>query len=130
MVKMDNEYYRPGNGDQRSLWDHPERSAPDHAINGANRLPPVPSRTTPPSVCILLGHFVGQAVANPTMLQTIGGALREHCNINWRSFFLAVTLDNGEHVYFSGPNSLSRNDYRQLFDMERFLQLEGQSMSR
>ncbi|KAK4165391.1 hypothetical protein QBC43DRAFT_287942 [Cladorrhinum sp. PSN259] len=106
-LNNNNDYYRSGGGGYSRLpWEPTERPTGDIVINDNDRPISVPARSTLPS--------------------TVGDALRDQCHINWRSFFLAVTLDNGEHVYLTGPGTLSRRDGRQLFDMERFLQFQGQ----
>ncbi|KAK3990186.1 hypothetical protein QBC44DRAFT_358597 [Cladorrhinum sp. PSN332] len=107
MVNLNStEYYRLGGGYSRPSWEPTERSAGDNAPNDNGRPGSGPARSTLPS--------------------TVAGALRDQCHINWRSFFLAITLDNGDQVYFTGPDTISREDCRQMFDMDRFSQYQGQ----
>ncbi|KAK4192085.1 hypothetical protein QBC35DRAFT_485593 [Podospora australis] len=59
------------------------------------------------------------------MSQTVSRALVENCAINHTNFFLAVTLRNGQHAYFSGPRTLSDLEVRDMFNMRAFQEYQG-----
>ncbi|KAL1839175.1 hypothetical protein VTJ49DRAFT_1794 [Mycothermus thermophilus] len=56
---------------------------------------------------------------------TVSRALREYCNIDFSSFFLAVHLGRGEFAYFAGPSPMSEDDISQVFRRDRFLRFQG-----
>ncbi|KAL2017205.1 hypothetical protein VTK56DRAFT_2412 [Thermocarpiscus australiensis] len=60
---------------------------------------------------------------------TVARALREHCYIDYESFFLAVHLGNGQFAYFSGPNPMLEEQIRRTFRRERFLQTQNRLSS-
>jgi hypothetical protein len=62
--------------------------------------------------------------------QTVAKALRQHCNIPYESFLLAVHLGRGGFVYFSGPNSIPEEDIRKIFNREKFLKYQNSPSSR
>ncbi|KAL2270327.1 hypothetical protein VTJ83DRAFT_2511 [Remersonia thermophila] len=60
---------------------------------------------------------------------TVSRALREYCNIDFSSFFLAVHLGRGEFAYFAGPSPMSEDDIGQVFRRDRFLRFQGRDSS-
>ncbi|KAK3302394.1 uncharacterized protein B0T15DRAFT_303917 [Chaetomium strumarium] len=69
-----------------------------------------------------------EARSSPPM--TVARALRQHCNIPYESFLLAVHLGKGGFVYFSGPNSIPEEDIRKIFNREKFLKYQNSTSSR
>ncbi|KAH8910123.1 hypothetical protein BR93DRAFT_461043 [Coniochaeta sp. PMI_546] len=57
-------------------------------------------------------------------LVSIDEALREHCNIPVRSYFLAVVTDDGRALHFSGPDNLPQPDpeVQQFFSLPHYIQ--------
>ncbi|KAK4175630.1 hypothetical protein QBC36DRAFT_21766 [Triangularia setosa] len=94
-------YSRPPH--PRQSWQ-PERTALVQAPGDGRYLAPEVVRTVPPA--------------------TVGRALREICHINHKNFFLAVTLENGEHAYFAGPENMDEVDASRMFHMNIFLQYQ------
>ncbi|KAK0674226.1 hypothetical protein QBC41DRAFT_51657 [Cercophora samala] len=87
----------------RQSWQ-PERTSLLQAPGNGRYLAPDSVRTVPPA--------------------TVGRALRDICHINHKNFFLAVTLENGEHAYFSGPENVDETDASKMFHMNIFLQYQ------
>ncbi|KAK4236406.1 hypothetical protein C8A03DRAFT_35713 [Achaetomium macrosporum] len=80
-----------------------------------------------------LDHVIGdgnfsEARSSPPM--TVARALRQHCNIPYESFLLAVHLGREGFVYFSGPNSIPEEDIRKIFHREKFLKYQNLTSSR
>ncbi|KAK4661746.1 uncharacterized protein QC763_707300 [Podospora pseudopauciseta] len=94
-------YPRPAH--PRQAWQ-PERAGLMPAPGDGRYLAPDSVRTVPPA--------------------TVGRALREVCHINHKNFFLAVTLENGEHAFFSGPENVDAVDASRMFHMNIFLQYQ------
>lgn len=55
-----------------------------------------------------------------SQLQGIDQALREHCNIPAKAYFVGVVLDNGTTATFSGPNRIVPGLVNKFFDAEGF----------
>lgn len=53
-------------------------------------------------------------------VQGIDQALREHCNIPAKAYFVGVVLDNGTTATFSGPNRIVPGLVNKFFDAEGF----------
>jgi hypothetical protein len=52
--------------------------------------------------------------------QEIERALREHCNIPAKRFFLGVILEDGKTATFSGPGKIASSAISQFFDVDGF----------
>ncbi|KAK3903206.1 hypothetical protein C8A05DRAFT_14822, partial [Staphylotrichum tortipilum] len=60
---------------------------------------------------------------------TVAEALRDHCNIPFKSFFLATHLGDGKFAYFSGPRVDSEADIHAMFRRNKFLQIMSRAAS-
>ncbi|KAK3357107.1 hypothetical protein B0T25DRAFT_147256 [Lasiosphaeria hispida] len=74
------------------------------------------------------GRFYEPGVIRSPPL-TIGRALREQCNINYQSYFLAVLTEEGEVAYFSGPENLPNEEIPRIFQMQKFLHWQKRATS-
>lgn len=124
MVTVNNSYYCPSY--QRPQWEG-SRPVPDPVPNdGDLPIPEAPTRGSPPAVRLAIRtrpplHHVSAL----TVTQTVGQALREQCHIEHESFFLAVSLGNGNFAYFSGPNPVTEEQVRKMFRRDKFLQSQN-----
>ncbi|GAB1320249.1 hypothetical protein MFIFM68171_10459 [Madurella fahalii] len=84
-------------------WDG-YRPATEQVPDDGSLLVAEPARDSPPS--------------------TVARALREQCHIDYENFFLAVSLKNGQVVYFSGPQPLAEDEIRSMFRRDKFLQYQ------
>ncbi|KAK3312500.1 hypothetical protein B0H66DRAFT_399897 [Apodospora peruviana] len=55
---------------------------------------------------------------------TIERALREHCHVPVRSYFLATVLEDGRIEYFSSSGRLPERTISRIFDMEQFMRCQ------
>ncbi|KAK3940372.1 hypothetical protein QBC46DRAFT_126982 [Diplogelasinospora grovesii] len=72
-------------------------------------------------------YYEAAAVRRPPL--TIDTALREQCNINYQTYFLAAFLDDGTWAFFSGPNRIPDSAIPKIFQKNQFLQLQKRSAS-
>ncbi|KAK3375088.1 hypothetical protein B0H63DRAFT_266590 [Podospora didyma] len=73
-------------------------------------------------------RFYETATIRPPPL-TIDRALREHCQINVQSYFLAARLEDGSTRYFSGPRGLESAEIPDYFQMDTFLRYQRRTGS-
>ena len=54
--------------------------------------------------------------------QQIDEALRQHCSISAKRYFVAVIMDDGSPMTFSGPGTarLDGDVMRQFFDLDKY----------
>ncbi|KAL2262848.1 hypothetical protein VTK26DRAFT_9296 [Humicola hyalothermophila] len=53
---------------------------------------------------------------------TVGRALREHCGLEFSGFLLALNKGNGEFSFICGPDPISEEDLRRIFNRSKYLQ--------
>ncbi len=56
-------------------------------------------------------------------------ALRELCNIPYKSFFLAAHMGEGDFAYFTGPHIDSDAEIHTVFRRDRYLQMMNRAAS-
>lgn len=95
-----------------------ERQPSDHIQDDGRYYEPAAIRPPPivrPITCTLKDDVV------LTSRQPIDRALREQCQINAQTYFLAVVTDDGTTAYFSGPENLPQEAIPGIFNMRKFL---------
>lgn len=110
---------------QHHPWQHdrfPDQAHDDNRYVDSHdvRRPPIVSSKSEPHP--FFQSFVARKrdANHASQLQGIDQALREHCNIPAKAYFVGVVLDNGTTATFSGPNRIAPGLVNKFFDEEGF----------